>query len=776
MRAVWGDRLFWNLLRTLALALFASAGYFLNQFAFVEIHKLRDWERLPRTEILAVIPGEVNLEGRVEFSGDDRLTSPVTGTPCVFFRYVIEELKKDSEGKSSWRTIRDETKLAKFLLADATGVIPIDPSRDVPWDSHAVNSKTKGNQRFTEHILVPGRNAYVIGMAVRDGDRFHVQFNKPGDYSPRIGVGDEADARLRIAGASLYLLWAGISCLTLAVYFICALVSVHRILTYLTVVTGVVVFMLIGLGVRMLKNDLIAAHGRAERMRFAARDEIKTAIGIHSQGWDGVGNWSALDVLDSKLSDAVRRRVQMIRIDVARSIDRVNRVHDQFPDRFLAAYWNIPPETPITLSDSDWAEMNRLEARFAPTRLGFGWFTGIGMGVGFLFAWAASRYAFRSLKEKSYIENVPTSKTAGVAFGLAEVVGAAKAKSEVAPLSGRLSGIACVWYCYQEFEKRRSGKNTTWVRVELDTRSVPFCCVDAEGAIVVDPSGAEVLAQKTTHSGSLSRRYEESRIEIGDHLYILGSAEIDPETASTLRLGKGQDDAPFLLSTLREGEVMLKKARAGLLWMTAGLDFLVLGALNFFVAWQAFSPIDFLWAAMTALAYLAIAAVIVFYNELVFLRWRQQRAWSNIEVSLKKRHDLVPALEQVVKSYMNYERSLQSDVARMRNSLETASLDRQNSAELLANERRVIDRLMALREANPELKADTVVAQLTATLVTLENEVAFMRDGYNDSVERYNTRIQQFPQSLFASFFRFQPVDLFRADIAVRTVPTLSLP
>ncbi|MEQ8849069.1 LemA family protein [Botrimarina sp.] len=148
------------------------------------------------------------------------------------------------------------------------------------------------------------------------------------------------------------------------------------------------------------------------------------------------------------------------------------------------------------------------------------------------------------------------------------------------------------------------------------------------------------------------------------------------------------------------------------------------------------------------------------YNRLVTLKNRFQNAFSQIEVQLQRRHDLIPNLVEVAKGYMSHERETLEAVISARNqavgALKAASAapgDPQAMSNLAAAEQGlsgVLGRLFAVSEAYPDLKANQNMAQLTEELTSTENKVAFARQAYNDSVTEYNTYKQTFPPIVFA--------------------------
>lgn len=166
--------------------------------------------------------------------------------------------------------------------------------------------------------------------------------------------------------------------------------------------------------------------------------------------------------------------------------------------------------------------------------------------------------------------------------------------------------------------------------------------------------------------------------------------------------------------------------------------------------------------------------LIAIYNGLVASRNQGQTAWSQIDVQLKRRHDLIPNLVQVVKDAMGYEQETLTKVVQARNAAAAATSPAQSGpaeAALSAATRG----LFALVESYPQLKANDNIKQLQEELTTTENKIAFARQFYNDSVNGYNTRIQSFPAVLAAASLGFHAMELFNMPEAEREVPRVAL-
>jgi LemA protein len=164
------------------------------------------------------------------------------------------------------------------------------------------------------------------------------------------------------------------------------------------------------------------------------------------------------------------------------------------------------------------------------------------------------------------------------------------------------------------------------------------------------------------------------------------------------------------------------------------------------------------------------------YNSLVKRRNQVDNSWSQIEVQLKRRHDLIPNLVEAVKDYMSYEQETLTSVTRAR----AAAIDAgsrgpqaQAAAENMLTD--TLKSLFAVAENYPDLKANQNVMQLQEELTSTENKIAFARQFYNDSVLTYNNKIQMFPSNLIAGMFNFTTRQFFEAPEAERAVPTVDL-
>jgi LemA protein len=146
--------------------------------------------------------------------------------------------------------------------------------------------------------------------------------------------------------------------------------------------------------------------------------------------------------------------------------------------------------------------------------------------------------------------------------------------------------------------------------------------------------------------------------------------------------------------------------------------------------------------------------IIMIYNQLVAMRQRVGQAFADVDVQLKQRHDLIPNLVETVKGYAAHERGTLEEVVKARNAAITAQGPAQQAAaeNVLSG---ALRQLFALSEAYPDLKANQNFQQLQTELADIENKIAAARRFFNNSVQEYNTGIQQFPAALFAAALGF---------------------
>ena len=171
-----------------------------------------------------------------------------------------------------------------------------------------------------------------------------------------------------------------------------------------------------------------------------------------------------------------------------------------------------------------------------------------------------------------------------------------------------------------------------------------------------------------------------------------------------------------------------------------------------------------------------LIVLIALYNRLVGLRNQVKNAWAQIDVQLKRRHDLIPNLVETVKGYMKHERETLEAVTKARNlAQQLASSGAGERAKVEGELSSALSRLLAVAESYPDLKANQNFLALQEELTSTENKISFSRQFYNDSVLRYNNQTQMFPSSVVAGMTGFKASEFFEVPAAEeRKAPAVS--
>jgi hypothetical protein len=430
---------------------------------------------------------------------------------------------------------------------------------------------------------------------------------------------------------------------------------------------------------------------------------------------------------------------------------------------------------------------------------------GLAIAVFALFA------SLRACRRKRLIDNLPTSKTQGVFIGLVELKGTVQCEQ---PLVSYLDAASCVYYIYNVEERwsrlvtetESDGKGGTrtvtrresgWTSVASETESTAFYLQDDTGNILVRPEGARIEALgvldrtctpfdplyygKGPAGGIMDsdhvRRFTESVIPLQAPLFLVGQARerqdvVAPEIAAD---PKASD---YLISVRTQEQVS-----SGLGWQIWLFFFLgaltapgghVAGAL---VLNEDIAPLLIAIFIGEFLLYMFVWFVgwfITVYNTLVELRQRVEQGWGQVDIQLKRRHDLIPNLVDTVKGYRDHEAGTQQALAALRSQL-AATAPGQAGDDFRA----VQSQVQILKEAYPELKADKNFLALQQSLSDTEQRIALARSYFNSIATFYNTRLQVVPDRFIAALGGMKPRalmevnDFERAPVEVKFAPTV---
>jgi LemA protein len=173
------------------------------------------------------------------------------------------------------------------------------------------------------------------------------------------------------------------------------------------------------------------------------------------------------------------------------------------------------------------------------------------------------------------------------------------------------------------------------------------------------------------------------------------------------------------------------------------------------------------WIVVAVIVVVLVLLLVGIYNKLVKLRNRVEQAWSQIDVMLKRRHDLIPNLIETVKGYAKHEKETLEAVIQARNSAVAVSSSSGNAGAAGEAEgflSQALGKLFALSESYPDLKANTNFLQLQEELTATEDKISYSRQFYNDAVVKYQNATETFPSNIFANMFNFEDKEFFKIE------------
>ncbi|MBI3875774.1 MAG: LemA family protein [Verrucomicrobia bacterium] len=425
-------------------------------------------------------------------------------------------------------------------------------------------------------------------------------------------------------------------------------------------------------------------------------------------------------------------------------------------------------------------------AAFAP------WLPAIGGVLGLLCLWGAMSAG----RQKRLVDNLPTSKTTGVFIGLVELKGTAETGE---PLTSFLAETLCVHYEWgveehwtrtvTETYTDSEGKSQTRTRQESGWTVVAsggetagaFYLQDDCGYILVRPEGAKlepatVFSETCTPLNPLyygkgpafavadsdhTRQFREAAIPLHAQLYVMGQSR-EREDVVAPEIACDKKTPLFLISTRSEEQISSGFGWAFWGWGIFGFLLAVGGLIGRDAGMQLDVATRWPWYLLPAFGYFAAAGlawVWMVFNSLVDLRQRVRQGWSQVDVQLKRRHDLIPNLVNIVKGLCDHEAKLQTALAGLRAQLEAtppgvAGPDYHACSNVL----------VAVKEAYPGLVAQESFAQLQKELVDTEQRIALARGYFNEIATHYNTRLEIVPDRFIATLARLQPQALMAAN------------
>ena len=742
---------------------------YLGQSGFDSTRQVKQLERIVPSSIIGVLPGSTQVKGFVQpLQQQALLKSTRQKVPSVYFRYLKERKEKDSDGNTTWVTEQDISRAIDFTLVDQhhdARVRSANMVHKIKWSMPPSYTETIGSYRYTEWRLEPDYQVTVFGLAEISetrvtGPDIEIRFDTNDAYLPiisRLGAGEE---RASLGSEALLRIWAGISLLAFGVCGVMYLLQIHRLLTYLSIMTVITSGVLLSYALAAVNSDVATGHAFLDSKQTQAEQQLRTLLHDHSLEWR---DWNSLGPLTREHFEPnswQAKRIQEIRLNLFYLRRIYQRQISTFPESLYASFLGL--DTPSSLSflakEEKEIALERLE-RYEPTTIRETKYLVLSFGGAALFI-VAAYLGFRWSKMKRMIENVPTSKTRGVAVGITELKGRVQLIEDNS-LRSPLTYSSSVWFRYLVKEKQRSGKDSKWVTIEDTEQGLRFLCEDREGTIDVDPARADMITCHKKSKRIGDRQYTEWVLKARDPLYVLGRASPDRNSPQHLVIGKPGSGEPFIISNYTEQELMMRKAIKAMVTLTLAFSGIFFFSIFINGTNGQFSALDYVTSGLLGPLFLMGFTAVMHYNDIVFLKHRTERNWHNIQVSLKKRADLFKQLQKVVEKYLEHEKDLLNRLAKLRAMSKKRVTTTGQARQRLTAEQRFTDSLSLRMEAYPDMKADQVVRDFFNTMNDLENEIALMRHGFNDAVRHYNTRIESFPDLILSKLFKFKRVALF---------------
>ena len=424
--------------------------------------------------------------------------------------------------------------------------------------------------------------------------------------------------------------------------------------------------------------------------------------------------------------------------------------------------------------------------------------------LGSLFALGCLIGSFYFLRRKRLIDDLPTSKTQGVFIGLSELKGTAESDT---PLVSYLSNTSCVEYKWQVQEhwsrvvtetytdskgnvRTRTRVESGWTTVAGDERSIPFYLKDDTGVIRILPDRASIQSNevfdetcgldsplyydkgpaRSVPDSTHRRRFRETAIPLHTTLYVVGQAR-ERQDVVAAEIAYNESAPMFLISTKTERQVARGYSAGYLSLLVVSLVLLMAGiGIASALGLPGISVVTYVIGIAAFLVAAGIGWLWTVHNSLVGLRQRVNQAWSQVEIQLKRRNDLIPNLVQVIEGYKQHERELQQDLTEMRGQLGATP-----PGEAGDDFNGLSSKLLVIVERYPELKAGEMFLNLQRSLTGTEERIALARDYFNGIATFYNTRLTIIPDRFVAALLGCRPRKLMSAGDFERAPVEVSL-
>ncbi|TCS43875.1 LemA family protein [Reinekea marinisedimentorum] len=700
------------------------------QLGFTQLSEVRQIDRLPISPVSALADGIYAVSGRIESKGQS-VTAPYSNDRVVYYEYLLQEERRDSDGKPNLHTIDSGASAINFLLRDASGVVEVKPGfqiSQVDWQAERTFRNKSGNKIYTEWTFREGDAIELLAWFNPADLSFNLS-EWQGNLNAMVTVdGLASEGGKGLFGASLLVsLAAGLLAVSLAAAL--AFFGVHRYWVFVAAMTAGLMIVLWSVGLYHLQKDW------------------RNAAGIYQQRANAV------------LADPSPVKNE----DLYALYFRIAESASQWPDSALFKQVSRNQFPLPNVSTGIRQQIEREQSAVAHSHYDQ---QGVAFGLaiaGAMFTAVLLFVALKAIRFKRLVEFIPTSQSTGLAYGLSELFGMIEVDDELPFINSHLNQNKCVAYRYAIEEKRGSGKKAKWVTIDSGEQTTTFWLEDELGRVAIDPVESEIRFPEKHVKREGQMRYTEYWLPPYRNVYCLGFAGISPERSDKLTL-QNSDDFRMLITTQEEEEVVKGKGSLGFLLTGLALGCSLMAGTVLLAASGMLTPLDLIKTSLIVPLLLTIVTIILHYNGLVFLRNRVDKTRADIDTLLQRRHDLWPQLFNTVEGFMQHETKLLTAIGKLRSGEVLTSQNPDQVDKQIAYEGKVMQAFNARIESYPELKANSLVQKVSRQMQASEDELALIRQGYNDSVELYNTQTEKLPDVILARLFGFKKAEFFQQD------------
>jgi hypothetical protein len=721
----------------LGLVLLALA-WWLASMGLERLGEARQWQRLNVTPAPALLEGPYRLQVNTR-PAEARVIGPYSGEPALWVEYRRERRVRSGDSHR-WRTTHHGIRsVAALPVEDAISgaglqLLPGGASRDnasgevrgeLPgiWQVPQSHYERSGDIR-TREWAIPADSSMALELVAEyrgDGrvlpharDRHGI----PGAVTAA-GALEQASGERGLDG--VLLLGGGVLAVALGAGLVLVGLGAHVFWLYASVLMVLVSGQLLLMGVNDMRQEWQGAAELMERRLTA---------------------WQALP-------DSTEREAALL--DLYALGEQVEASAGGWLDRAMArrvveAPLSVLPPLPegTTLPEST--------AVGAPQ--GFSQWMWVAMlalgGLGVVVLWLG----LKGIRIKRLIDNLPLNRSGRVSYGLVKKVGRIESAEETTlttPCTG-VEGVVAYRYVVQRY---KGGKNSSWETVS-ERMALPPARIVGEAVegefpeqtpLVLRGANIQFPHQRRKEVRENGQRYRhiERWLQQGDRVLVVGHAGLNPDAPDTLRI-QSETGQPFIVAEPSEENLYLRRAGLGFSQIAGGLGLVLMALMGLLILGGTLTADHLvLLATLTPLLMLGCAAVL-HYNDLIYLRHAVTRQRQHVWTQLQARADLWESLMGVARGYLAHERELMTRLVERRES----DPDMASLPEQLKRDRDALAGLRARAEAYPELRGNEVIGDLMRRMEATENYLAFLRDAYLASVERYNTRIASFPDLLLA--------------------------